>query len=239
MGIVTVILSIKIMKAIFLICLAFVAAQKPNKPNKPSKPNKPQLVSEKLTEFKSLELEAHEVAYLCTAGTDIGNRLTAAWDVCMPMPNMTTTAEGRQKPNKPNNQPNKKCPTVEEVQEWFFKAHEDQLCMFTSIGWLDDAYNFDNVTAEADVLSLPADVAAQLTWEGLGMCMDEFMGEMASDPFAAKCFTKYSEDEIAVLVKMAEATAAMKCFLDKFNMACNGFVKQEIMNFAATLTASG
>ena len=53
--------------------------------------------------------------------------------------------------------------------------------------------------------------------------------------------SKYSEEEIGTLVKLGKATAAMKCFLDKFNMACNGFVKQEIMNYAATLvaTASG
>ena len=30
--------------------------------------------------------------------------------------------------------------------------------MFTEMGWLDSSYNFDNVTAETDVLSLPANV---------------------------------------------------------------------------------
>ena len=35
--------------------------------------------------------------------------------------------------------------------------------MFTEMGWLDDSYNFDNVTAEADVLSLPAAVSSDHT----------------------------------------------------------------------------
>ena len=35
--------------------------------------------------------------------------------------------------------------------------------MFTEMGWLDDSYNFDNVTAEADVLSLPAAVSRDHT----------------------------------------------------------------------------
>lgn len=30
--------------------------------------------------------------------------------------------------------------------------------MFTEMGWLDSSYNFNNVTAEADVMSLPANV---------------------------------------------------------------------------------
>ena len=37
----------------------------------------------------------------------------------------------------------------------------EHLCMFTEMGWLDDSYNFDNVTAEADVLSLPAAVSGE------------------------------------------------------------------------------
>ena len=36
--------------------------------------------------------------------------------------------------------------------------NSEHLCMFTEMGWLDSSYNFDNVTAETDVLSLPANV---------------------------------------------------------------------------------
>ena len=38
------------------------------------------------------------------------------------------------------------------------KIISEHLCMFKEMAWLDESLNFDNVTAEADVLSLPANV---------------------------------------------------------------------------------
>ena len=45
----------------------------------------------------------------------------------------------------------------------FFVLILEHLCMFTEMGWLDTSLNFDNVTAESDVLSLPANVSINTT----------------------------------------------------------------------------
>lgn len=37
--------------------------------------------------------------------------------------------------------------------------------MFTEMGWLDASLNFDNVTAESDVLSLPANVSINTNFQ--------------------------------------------------------------------------
>ena len=37
--------------------------------------------------------------------------------------------------------------------------------MFSELGWLDNDYNFDNVTAEADALSLPENVSRDVLFE--------------------------------------------------------------------------
>ena len=48
-----------------------------------------------------------------------------------------------------------------------------------------------------------------------------------------------AEEELARIVELGTATAAMKCFLDDFNDACRVYVKTEIMNYGATVAASG
>ena len=39
--------------------------------------------------------------------------------------------------------------------------------MFTEMGWLDASLNFDNITAETDVLSLPANVSINTTFQAV------------------------------------------------------------------------
>ena len=86
--------------------------------------------------------------------------------------------------------------------------------MFTEMGWLDSNYNFDNATAEADVLSLPANVqiltwlknvhyrdifkvSAQISWEGLDQCIQDSLAMAAQEEWFQKCQSKYSDEEMA------------------------------------------
>ena len=50
--------------------------------------------------FPGLYLEANEVAYLCSAGTTVGDKMVAAFDTCMTMGGNETETEMRKKPNK-------------------------------------------------------------------------------------------------------------------------------------------
>merc|ERR1719225_497856 len=126
---------------------------------------------QQLTDFPGLYLEASEVSFICTAGTTAGAKMVAAFNVCMTSQNETESKKkpSGNKPNKPN-KPSKGCPKVDDIEDLFMKVHDEHLCMFTEMGWLDSNYNFDNATAEADVLSLPANVSAQISWEGLDQC---------------------------------------------------------------------
>ena len=63
------------------------------------------------------------------------------------------------------------------------------------------------------------------------------MAAMA-DPMMQKCVPKYSAEELVVLEKIGTSAAAMKCFLDQFNGACNSYVKAAMMSFAEQANAA-
>merc|ERR1719340_321851 len=111
------------------------------------------------------------------------------------------------------------------MEEWFFKAHDEHLCMFTEMGWLDDSYNFDTVTAN-------------LTWEAIDTCIMESITVMTEDPVIQQCVDNYEADDRARIEELATATASMKCFLDMFNDSCKMYVKDQIMAYGATLAAA-
>merc|ERR1712079_264983 len=205
--------------------------------------------------------EASEVTYLCTAGTTVGDKIVAAFDVCMPstMGNETESRKKPSKPNKPNkpsggngengggggnkpNKPSKGCPKVADLEDLFMKVHKEHLCMFSEMGWLDaSGSNFDNATAMADILSLPAGVAGPTTtfsWTGVTECIQESLAMAATEQWFVKCESKYSAEELERITELATATAAMKCFLDDFNDSCRDFVRAQIMASAGT-AASG
>merc|ERR1711988_1119042 len=81
-------------------------------------------------------MEDEEVMYWCTAGTPLGEKLSAA---------MMT------------------CSGAEEVEAWFMEEFAGELCVFSELGWLDEAGNYDNVTAEADLMTLPSNVSAAVS----------------------------------------------------------------------------
>ena len=71
------------------------------------------------------------------------------------------------------------------------------------------------------------------------MCIQDSLTMAGEEDWFTKCQSKYSEEELARIVELGTATAAMKCFLDDFNDACRAYVKTEIMNYGASLATSG
>merc|ERR1739845_277729 len=122
------------------------------------------------------------------------------------------------------------CMDSEEVVAWFMEEHAGELCVFSELGWLDDSGNFNNETAEADLLSLPTEVSAAVSEENMDQCMEKVLGEMSEDKMVKKCVEggKYSEEELEQLMDFAEGTAAIKCFLYLFQDACNNYVGSQI-----------
>merc|ERR1711922_15281 len=106
----------------------------------------------------------------------------------------------------------KKCPSVDEVEAWFMEEHQDELCVFSQLGWLDNSGNFSDAAAQADLATLSPNVTAVL----------------AEDKIVKKCVVdgkgNYSEEEKAKLEELATATAGIQCFLHMFQDSCKEYV---------------
>merc|ERR1711872_231146 len=159
-------------------------------------------------------MEDEEVMYWCTVGTPLGEKLSAAMMTC----SGAEEAEG------------KKCFTVEEVEAWFMEEFAGELCVFSELGWLDEAGNYDNVTAEADLMTLPSNVSAAVSQENMEQCMGKVLQEMSEDKKVKKCVEsgKYTEEDLGKLQELAKATAGMKCSVNMFQKSCNNFVGEQI-----------
>ena len=51
--------------------------------------------------------------------------------------------------------------------------------MFTEMGWLTNDGSLNNETITADIMSLPQEVSALLSHEGVAQCAGDLMDEMA------------------------------------------------------------
>merc|ERR550525_282019 len=95
---------------------------------------------------------------------------------------------------------------------------------------LDNSGTFDNVTAEADLMTVPSNVSAAVSQENMEQCMTEVLQEMSEDKKVKRCVEsgKYSDEELSKLQELATATAGIKCFVNMFQESCNNFVGEQI-----------
>merc|ERR1739842_273423 len=114
----------------------------------------------------------------------------------------------------------KKCPTVDEVEAWFMEEHQDELCVFSELGWLDNSGNWSEAAAQADLATLSPNVTAVLSEDNIQQCMQMVMEEMAEEKIVKKCVVNgkgnYSEEDLAKMEELATATAGIQCFLHMF-----------------------
>merc|ERR550539_507922 len=164
-------------------------------------------------------------ALACTAGTPVQEKLRLALAECGGEEEARTLPLGWRKGGA-------RCPTVEEVDEWFMAKLERPTCVFTALGWLhQETGEFDNATASADIASLPATVAAQLTADRLGECVAAAVAEMTEKKGVKKCLGKYSEEELTTMKSLAEALASYRCFTAMFESACRAQVTRPASRF--------
>merc|ERR1712079_778745 len=160
--------------------------------------------------------DPREVAYWCTVNTALGQKLVPALMRCgSSSGNETEEMEpaGSKKGKKCKGKgkgKGKKCPTVDEVEAWFMEEHEDELCVFSELGWLDNSGNFSDAAAQADLATLSPNVTAVLSEDNMQQCMEMVMEKMAEDKIVKKCVVNgkgnYSEEEKAKLEELATAT---------------------------------
>merc|ERR1712001_373826 len=91
---------------------------------------------EEMEKSDGLCMGPEEVAYWCTAGTPLGEKLMGAMMTCSGSEEEEEEMPaGRKKGGKgkkgKGKGKGKKCPTVDEVEAWFMEEHQDELCVFS------------------------------------------------------------------------------------------------------------
>merc|ERR1711874_796196 len=195
---------------------------------------------EEMEKSEGLCMDPEEVAYWCTAGTPLGEKLMEAMMTCSGAGNETEEMEpaGRKKGGKKCKKgkkckgkgkgKGKKCPSVDEVEAWFMEEHQAELCVFSELGWLDNSGNWSEAAAQADLATLSPNVTAVLSEDNIQQCMEMVMEEMKEDKNIKNCVItgkgNYSEEDLAKLEELATATAGIQCFLPMFQNSCKNFV---------------
>merc|ERR1712061_839922 len=196
---------------------------------------------EEMEKSEGLCMDPEEVVYWCTAGTPLGEKLSAAMMTCSGAGEGEEEPAGRKKGGKnckgkkckgKGKGKGKKCPSVDEVEAWFMEEHQGKLCVFSELGWLDNSGNWSEAASEADLATLSPNVTAVLSEENMQQCMEMVMEEMAEDKIVKKCVEngkgKYSDEELAKLEELATATAGIQCFLHMFQDSCEEFVGAKV-----------
>jgi len=195
-----------------------------------------------------------EVDLACTAGSPLGAKLASAFETCLggeealkpeeagaserrregfSLATMDFTQAGvserrRRRPNK-----GRKCPTVEQIKAKMGEGMEGDWCVLSQLGWIDENGNEKNETTAADLMSLNAEVLAELDESAMATCAQErveMIGKMMEKKHK-RCAKKFSEEDKAELTEMALKIQGYNCFKEMFHSACQKSVKNQIYAF--------
>ena len=117
-----------------------------------------------------------------------------------------------------------KCPSSMSLMMKFGMRYRDEVCVFQTIGWMDEAGAMVEDIVMADVMTFPAEVQAALAIPNLQACVGSFMDSIMSQPEAQECGPSYTEEEAQTIQGLAIGAGHIECFVAIFDGACNKYV---------------
>merc|ERR1719342_115047 len=133
---------------------------------------------------------------------------------------------------KPNKKPNKgkgkgkgkdKCPTVDDIEEWAMEEYAGEICVFQELGWMDSDMNEMEEVIQADIDTLPAEIAEALNGEPYEKCLAKAEKKiMSMAKKYKKC--KYNAEEKARLEELFTGIAETECFMGVFKQSCGSHI---------------
>merc|ERR1712222_299664 len=129
-------------------------------------------------------------ALACTAGTNLGDNLAAAFGSCF-----GDTATMRKVVKKMQLARNdEQCYSYDEIMQWVQEEYADDACVLQSIGWMNDNFDFNEDAIMSDVSSLNPVVTAPLM-AGHEDCVADVM-DYVEDHECADSFTEEEQDSL-------------------------------------------
>merc|ERR1712212_1125468 len=126
-------------------------------------------------EGKGLCLTEEKMMMICKAGTSLGEKTMAAMETCSDK----AVAEARRgngkekkpKPNKGKGKGKNKCPSVDKLEKMAMDEYAGEICVFKELGWMDSDMNEMEEVIQADIDTLPTEIAEALKGEQYEACL--------------------------------------------------------------------
>merc|ERR1712123_460490 len=190
-------------------------------------------------EHSGLCLSEEKMMMICHAGSALGEKANAAMEVC------AANAEERAKKGKGKGKAkgkgkgkgkSPKCPTVAEIMDMAGEEYAGEMCVFTELGWMDNDMNSDEELIQADIDTLPSEIAEALNGEEYDQCVTKAEEKMAS--MAPECDASYTEEEMSQLGELGNAVAHTECFKAIFAKSCGSYVKNSLASMFGDMMAA-
>jgi len=152
----------------------------------------------------------------CTAGTNLGDNLAAAFGSCFG--DAATMRKVVKKMQLARN--DEQCYSYDEIMQWVQEEYADDACVLQSIGWMNDNFDFNEDAIMSDVSSLDPVVTAPLM-AGHEDCVAEVMDYVEDH----ECADSFTEEEQDSLLDTADKIASYECFLHLFEQGCMEFLE--------------
>merc|ERR1712228_153752 len=147
------------------------------------------------------------------------------------------------KPNKGKGKGKNKCPSVDKLEKMAMDEYADEICVFQELGWMDSDMNEMEEVIQADIDTLPDEIAEALKGDDFEQCLEKAKEKMKSmDKKYKKCDDKYDEEEKEKLVDLFTGIAETECFMYVFKKSSGSYLKDNlssILGGGMTMTAAG
>merc|ERR1712123_478253 len=191
-------------------------------------------------EPSGLCLSEEKMMMICHAGSALGEKANAAMEVCAANAEERAKkgkgkAKGKGKGKGKGKTP--KCPTVAEIMDMAGEEYAGEMCVFTELGWMDDEMNSDEELIQADIDTLPSEIAEALNGDEYDQCVTKAEEKMAA--MAPECDASYTEEEMTQLGELVNAVAHTECFKAIFAKSCGSYIKNTMASMFGDMMPAG
>jgi len=175
----------------------------------------------------------------------LGEKTMAAMETCSDKAMAETRAKQgngkgkKPKPNKGKGKGKNECPSVDKLEKMAMDEYAGEICVFKELGWMDSDMNEMEEVIQADIDTLPTEIAEALKGEQYEACLAMAEEKMESmDKKYKKCKKEYDEEEKERLVELFTGIAETECFMAVFKKSCGSYVKNNLSKILRGVTTA-
>merc|ERR1712212_1347856 len=114
-----------------------------------------------------------------------------------------------------------------------------EICVFKELGWMDSDMNEMEEVIQADIDTLPTEIAEALNGDQYEECLAMAEEKMKSmDKKYKKCEKEYDEEEKERFVELFTGIAETGCFMAVFKKSCGSYVKSNLSKILGGVTTA-